>query len=125
MIVRFGLLQKKSGMTQEEFSRFWLTKHGPLARRQQLDVANQLFTMGEHRAAADAYELFAEVYRNDTEEPNARVMLSLICVRYLKDADRGRKALEGVAARLREAQNRELAGQLQAELTAMATPAKL
>ena len=33
MIVRFGLLQKKSGMTQEEFSRFWLTKHGPLARR--------------------------------------------------------------------------------------------
>ncbi|MGH7132479.1 MAG: rhomboid family intramembrane serine protease [Phycisphaerales bacterium] len=96
----------------------------PLARRQQLDVANQLFTMGEHRAAADAYELFAEVYRNDTEEPNARVILALICVRYLRDAERGRKALEGVAARVRDAQNRELAGQLQAELTAMATPAK-
>lgn len=96
----------------------------PLGRRQQLDMANQLMVMGEHAAAAGAYEVFARAYPDDTEEPNTRVMAALICVRYLKDTGRAQRALAGVAERLRDPSHRELAVQLQRELSELpqATP---
>ena len=75
MIVRFGLLQKKSGMTQEEFSRFWLTKHGPLARRMpglraysQNHIVDTRQLGIAHQRGAWQFDGFSQLWFDDAEQ---------------------------------------------------------
>lgn len=87
-----------------------------MSRRTQMELANHLFAVGEHRRAADAYGLFALEYPDDSETPRVRVMLALLSLRYLSDPDAARKALEFPLETLVDPEQRELARSLAAEL---------
>jgi membrane associated rhomboid family serine protease len=67
-----------------------------LPRRQQRDLANGLLAAGRHALAAEAYERFAAAYPDDPEAPQSRVMLALICRRYLNDPARAARATQGL-----------------------------
>ncbi len=55
-----------------------------LPRNQQLDVANQLMSVSQHSAAADAYERFLARYKKDENAADIHLMLGIIYGRYLK-----------------------------------------
>lgn len=95
-----------------------------LGRRQQLELANGLFRTGEHGLAAGAYDGFAAVYPEDGETPRVRVLLALVCARYLKDSARARRALAGAREGRLDAEQRALAEELWAELTPEGTPGR-
>lgn len=113
------LAEKKLEEAAREYASASAKRKLILARGPQLDIANQLFAMGEHAAAARAYELFIETYADDAKLIHARVMLSVTCVRYLKDKARAAKALDGLAEKLFASEHRPLVDQLNAELSAM------
>ncbi len=87
-----------------------------LSRRHQLDLANNFFSLGDHEAAAYAYQRFLEAYERDTEVPRVRLMLGLINTRYLNDPVRARQLLSGLAPLLRDADQKLLAETLLKEL---------
>lgn len=59
-----------------------------LSRRNMLDIANQLKTMGRFPQAVRAYEKFLKIYPNDAEAPNVRVMLGVLYTKYLEQHER-------------------------------------
>ncbi len=71
-----------------------------LPRNQQLDVANQLMSVNQHPAAADAYERFLARYKKDEHGPDIHLMLGIIYGRYLKQtrlaAQNLKQAIEGL-----------------------------
>lgn len=60
-------------------------RHAVLSRQRQYDLANTLFELGDHQSAATAYEGFISTFAHDRETPHMRLMLGLICARYLND----------------------------------------
>lgn len=91
----------------------------PLARRHQVDMANMLMALGHHAEAADAYEAFLSAAKGtgDPEEPRVRLMLALVCQRYLGDKGRAGAALAGIKGTFHEPDLHELAAALKAEIT--------
>lgn len=87
-----------------------------LSRRMQYELANGLFSAGDHQTAATAYQQFLSAYPSDPEEPMVRLMLGLISARYLNDPVRAKaeigKAMEG----LPDGANKDLAREILAEL---------
>jgi len=71
-----------------------------LPRAQQLDIANHLAQIGRHADAAAAYEAFLAAYPASADTYQVRLLLGLICHRYLKRDERAvlhlRQALEGL-----------------------------
>lgn len=88
---------------------------GTMPRRHQLDVANQLAAEGRHRDAADAYGRFLEAYPRDGEAPRVRLLLAVLCARYLGDAARARELLASLRGTLGGAEA-ALAGELEREV---------
>ncbi|MCB9844877.1 MAG: rhomboid family intramembrane serine protease [Phycisphaeraceae bacterium] len=65
-----------------------------LSRQRQIELGNHLFSRGDHQTAAIAYERFVEGYASDAEAPNIRLMIGLLCARYLNDPIRARRMIE-------------------------------
>jgi membrane associated rhomboid family serine protease len=64
-----------------------------LSRNTQYDLANALFSHGDHATAARAYEIFLEGYPKDHEAPTVRLMLGIINARYLNDPVRAKSEI--------------------------------
>lgn len=64
-----------------------------MPRQYQLDLANQLMSMGKWGQSADAYEKFLIHYPTYEYEEQVHLMLGLIYRRYLKNEDLARKYL--------------------------------
>jgi membrane associated rhomboid family serine protease len=86
-----------------------------LPRRTQYDIANALFAAGEHSTAAAAYEQWLEGYPQDGEAPVVRLMLGLICARYLNDPLKAKKEISTALPDLQDS-HRALGEELLAEL---------
>ena len=86
-----------------------------MTRRVQYDVANQLYTMGEHNAAATAYAGFLEVAPDDREAPTVRLMLGVLWARYLNEPSKAREILADAMDSLDDGQ-RALAREVLEEL---------
>ncbi len=64
-----------------------------LPRRTQYDIANALFAAGDHATALSAYDTFLAGYPKDPEIPTVRLMVGVICARYLNDPVRAKKEI--------------------------------
>jgi membrane associated rhomboid family serine protease len=91
-----------------------------LARQNQLDVANQLFSQGTHDAAADAYEGWLRFYPRSDQVEQVQLMLGLLYARYLNRPDKARLHLSGALPRLSDARQQDLARD---ELSKLGAPA--
>jgi membrane associated rhomboid family serine protease len=80
-----------------------------LARQNQLDVANQLFSEGTHPAAADAYEGFLRFYSKSDQVEQVQLMLGLLYARYLNRPDKAREHLSNALPRLNDTRQQDLA----------------
>jgi len=87
-----------------------------LAPRQQIDVANHLYAIGDHQTAAYAYEQYFAAYPKDSKIPEVRLLLGLLNTRFLNDPVRARAVLSGLPPILMDLQQRELAQTLIEEL---------
>lgn len=88
-----------------------------LSRRAQLDLANYLYQSDDHATAAAAYRRFLETYPHDAESARTRLLLAVLCGRYLGEVGEARRLLREARPRLREHET-ELADQLERELGA-------
>lgn len=68
-------------------------KNAYLARQQQLDIANQLMSMGSWNQAAEAYEKFLNHYSNYEYIEQVQLMLGLLYSRYLDKDQKARELL--------------------------------
>jgi uncharacterized protein (TIGR02118 family) len=74
MISRFGLLQRASGLSQEDFDRHWLRSHGPLAAKfpglrayyQHLVVDREQFGI-DHARGPWSLDGFSELHFDDID----------------------------------------------------------
>lgn len=87
-----------------------------LARDNQIVVANHLFALRRHAAAAAAYELFIKRYPSDREASQVRLMLALVNARYLNDPVRAKSLLAELNSQTCDDAQRRLAQELSAEL---------
>jgi tetratricopeptide (TPR) repeat protein len=87
-----------------------------LHEQQQLDVANQLLSEGDHAQAAKAYEAMLARFPNSPHSDEVRLMLGVIYSRHIRKPDRARDLLTKVRKNLGDAAQRALADQLLAEL---------
>lgn len=87
-----------------------------LARDAQLSVANHLFSEGDHTNAAAAYEVFLKRHRGDREADHVRLMLALVCARYLNDPIRAGQLLNETRESALDQTHRDLARTLRAEI---------
>lgn len=102
---------------RELVDKFAASTHAvTLQRRQQIEIANLLFSAGDHALAAYAYERFLEYYAKDPETPRVRLMLGLINARHLNDPVRAKQVLAGLETDLHEDEQKNLARTLVAEL---------
>lgn len=92
--------------------------YGPvtLSARAQVAIANELYQQGDHARAAQAYQLFLDRYATDGEAARVRLMLGLLCARYLHEPARARALLEQARSGVHDAEQRELAVSLLGEL---------
>ncbi len=88
-----------------------------LQRRLQLDLANHFHQTGDHKTAARAYTLFLDRHPRDAEAPRVRLLLGLLCARYLNDHDRARTLLQQAVETLRNSDEKTLARTLLAEIS--------
>ncbi len=89
-----------------------------LSQQQQLDVANQLMSVGRYEAAAQAYEGMLGTYGSYPQREQVELILGLIYARYLRRQDRARQLLEQALGRLRDEDQKRLARQVLDELEA-------
>lgn len=87
-----------------------------LPERVQLDVANQLYSDGEHFHASLAYELLLHHYPRRDRAAEVRLLLGIIFARHLNQPDRARQFLEEAATALHEPEQKSLARRLLDEL---------
>jgi hypothetical protein len=87
-----------------------------LNRDAQLTVANHLFSSGDHTNAASAYEIFLKHHRADREADNIRLMLALVCARYLNDPVRAGELLAKLREDRLDEEHRALAGVIRSEI---------
>jgi len=87
-----------------------------LAPGAQRDIANQLFAMGEHRRAAEAYERHFQKHDNSPDAPSIGLMLALLQTRYLDEPNKARSVLRDVRDRLSKPDERQMAESLLAEI---------
>lgn len=94
-----------------------LDTHGEqtLSQRQQFDLANQLFAVGQHETAAKAYELLLKTYPQHADRGHAQLMLGLINARYLNNPDAAKPLLQEASQRL-QGEDAQLARQLLSEI---------
>jgi membrane associated rhomboid family serine protease len=71
-----------------------------LGRQNQLDVANQLMSLGLWEAAAQAYENFLSHYASYEYLSQVQLMLGLLYTRYIKKTDRAGQLLNAARPRL-------------------------
>jgi len=71
-----------------------------LARTQQLDVANQLYTLGQLPQAAAAYEKFLSTYPNSPEADHVKLLVGIIYARDLQQYEMAEAHLSQLLARL-------------------------
>ena len=99
------------------YRKLWEIDHQQvMGRQEQLDLANQLTSAGDHAQAARAYELFLKFYGRTAEVEQVQLILGLIYTRYLPQPQRARELLEKAKLRLQDPQQSALANQLLAEL---------
>lgn len=82
----------------------------------QLELANQLYAMQDHAAAAAAYELFLDRYGRSGQAAEIRLMLGVLYTRHLRHASRAREVIEAAKPGLRDSRQIALADELLAEL---------
>ena len=87
-----------------------------MSPQQQLDLANQLMSLGRHATAAKAYELFLNAHRTDPQREQVELILGLLYARYLDRRQRARELLTAALQRLHDPQQKELARQVLAEI---------
>jgi len=80
-----------------------------LPRETQLEIANQLMLMGLHGEAAAAYEAFLGAYRDHSNTAAVRLILALICLRYLQQPQRAGELARIALPELREPEQIALA----------------
>ena len=84
-----------------------------LPPEEQMDVANQLLTAGQHGFAAAAYEDFLRVYTTSHQRDQVMLVLAVIYGRYLGNAKRAMELFQNVIPRmLDEHQRRWAEGEL-------------
>ncbi|MCA9298167.1 MAG: tetratricopeptide repeat protein, partial [Phycisphaerales bacterium] len=81
-------------------------------RDQQYRIARHLVERGDHPDAALAIERFIEAHPRDPETPSMRLLLGLICLRYLNDPVRAKVVLAEARDTVRDPDEREFAMQL-------------
>jgi membrane associated rhomboid family serine protease len=89
-----------------------------LPPQEQLDVANQFMTAGQHANAAAAYEDFLRVYTTDHQRDQIMLVLALIYARYLANPRRAIELFQSVIPRMHDAHQRKWAEEELAQLTA-------
>jgi membrane associated rhomboid family serine protease len=90
-----------------------------LAKQNQLDVANQLYSDGQYPLAAHAYELFIQHYPKYENLEHVRLMLGILYSRYLGRYDAAREQFKLALGRLHNEREIELA---KAELDRIGPP---
>jgi membrane associated rhomboid family serine protease len=80
-----------------------------LAKQNQLDIANQLYSDSQYPVAAKAYELFIQHYPKYESLEHVRLMLGMLYARYLGRYDAAREQLKLALDRLHNERERELA----------------
>lgn len=98
-----------------------LDRYGPtpvalLTRRTHYELANILFSAGDHQTAATAYRLFLQGYPKDPETPVVRLMLGVINARYLNDPVSAKQDIHEALTGLPDGDHKDLARELLAEL---------
>jgi len=73
-----------------------------LARKEQLDIANQLMSQQDYRLAADAYEKYLKHYPAAPQVEQVQLLLGIIYGRYLGNPQRARELLQQAKLRLRD-----------------------
>lgn len=86
-----------------------------LAARQQLEVANALFKLGQRSDAFRAYELFLKAYPRDREAPGVKLLAGLAAARYLSLPQRARELITEALPGL-HGEDRTLAEEILAEI---------
>jgi membrane associated rhomboid family serine protease len=76
--------------------------HQVLARQDQLDVSNQLMSMGRWQAAADGYEKFLVHYPGYEHAEQVHLMLGILYGRYLRQKDRALEHLQAALDQLHD-----------------------
>ena len=87
-----------------------------LAEQGQLDIASQLYALGDHADAARAYEVLIQSYPTSARADEVRLILGLLYVRHLNLPQRARELIEQAKPRLLDEAQARLADQLLAEL---------
>ncbi|MBL0927308.1 MAG: rhomboid family intramembrane serine protease [Phycisphaerales bacterium] len=87
-----------------------------LPRDQHLLLANELFSLGAHRAAAAAYAGFLDRHRADAEAPHVRLLLALLHARYLGNRPEAARLLGELGASGVGPDHRALFDRLSAEV---------
>jgi membrane associated rhomboid family serine protease len=90
-----------------------------LAKQNQLDIANQLYSDAQYPIAAKAYELFIQHYPKYENLEHVRLMLGMLYGRYLGQIDAAREQLTLALERLHNERERDLA---RAELERIGPP---
>jgi len=80
-----------------------------LSRQSQLDIANIAMKAGQYDLAAQAYELYLELFGDDDFATDARLVLGLLYTRHLDDAARARGHLKQALRRLHDPNRRRMA----------------
>ena len=84
----------------------------------QLDLANQLMVEKQYEAAAQAYELFLDTYKNYAQREQIELILGLIYSRYLQRLPRAKDLLSAAVPHLNDPAQKELAQQTLQEIAA-------
>ncbi|MGB0769027.1 MAG: rhomboid family intramembrane serine protease, partial [Phycisphaeraceae bacterium] len=92
-------------------------RHGQqtLSQRHQFDIANHLFSQGEHQPAATAYERLLDAYPKHPDRGQVQLMLGLINARYLDRHEQAKPLLQEASQRL-HGDDAALARQLLSEI---------
>lgn len=87
-----------------------------LGRQSQLDIANQLMSVGNWKYAAAAYEIFLTHYASYQYIEQVQLMLGLLYTRYIRNADRARELLSAAKQKLSQSGQIQMCDDLLAEL---------
>lgn len=87
-----------------------------LPRDNQLEVANQLMSMGRFEESAQAYEKMLEHYRTHEHVEQIQLMLGVLYRRYLHDRENARKYLEMALPKLTDESQKKMCSDELAQL---------